>query len=313
MRPRQQRSVVVFPAPFGPSRPKHSPRRIANDRPRTTSFAPYDLRSPSTRSTTSALGAERAPGSGAGCTAGCAASGTRSHRVPVPHAGDRALQLEQPAVEEVPAAGKHDDGQLLRPRPREHLRQRHDVVLLAVDDDRVGGHRGSPSAARRAPRARGVARRPIAPPSSARTRRTRIRRGRPAARRRPRRSATARSASAASASAASPSPSSNDAFRLPDAAEVEADGGVAQRVERLRERLRHLVVERAALQRMRVGDERDAARRVLGDVLRDLEGARRAGDRAALGRPRRQMRSLSTISPPTMCRSMISSMSARST
>ena len=31
MSPRQQRSVVVLPAPFGPSNPKQSPRRISND------------------------------------------------------------------------------------------------------------------------------------------------------------------------------------------------------------------------------------------------------------------------------------------
>ena len=40
IRPRQQRSVVVLPAPLGPSRPKHSPRRISNDKPRTTSLSP---------------------------------------------------------------------------------------------------------------------------------------------------------------------------------------------------------------------------------------------------------------------------------
>jgi len=37
MSPRQQRNVVVLPAPFGPSSAKHSPRRIANESPRTTS------------------------------------------------------------------------------------------------------------------------------------------------------------------------------------------------------------------------------------------------------------------------------------
>ena len=38
------------------------------------------------------------------------------------------------------AAGKHDDRQLLRPRPREYIGKRHDVVLLTVDDDRIGWH-----------------------------------------------------------------------------------------------------------------------------------------------------------------------------
>jgi hypothetical protein len=40
IRPRQQRSVVVLPAPLGPSSPKHSPRRMSNDNPRTTSLPP---------------------------------------------------------------------------------------------------------------------------------------------------------------------------------------------------------------------------------------------------------------------------------
>ncbi len=43
-------------------------------------------------------------------------------------------------MEEVAAARKHDDGKLLRARPVEHVGQRHHVVLLAVDHDRVGRH-----------------------------------------------------------------------------------------------------------------------------------------------------------------------------
>jgi hypothetical protein len=61
------------------------------------------------------------------------------------------------------------------------------------------------------------------------------------------------------------------ALRLPDAAKVEANGRVAQRIESLGERLRNFVVERAALERMRMGDKGDAARRSLGDVLSDLQ------------------------------------------
>ena len=48
------------------------------------------------------------------------------------------------------------------------------------------------------------------------------------------------------------------ARRTADAAEIEAHRGVAQRDERLGERLHDLVVERAALLRMRMRDERDA-------------------------------------------------------
>src|SRR3569623_245560 len=41
IRPSSRRSVVVLPAPLGPSRPKHSPRRTVRSRPRTTSVSPY--------------------------------------------------------------------------------------------------------------------------------------------------------------------------------------------------------------------------------------------------------------------------------
>ena len=51
--------------------------------------------------------------------------------MPVPHAGDGPLQPRQPAVKEVPATGEHDHRELLRPRPREDIREGHDVVLQA--------------------------------------------------------------------------------------------------------------------------------------------------------------------------------------
>jgi hypothetical protein len=55
------------------------------------------------------------------------------------------------------------------------------------------------------------------------------------------------------------------AFRAPDTAKIESRRDVAHREEGLGERLRDLVVERAALLRMRMRDQRDAARRRLGD------------------------------------------------
>jgi hypothetical protein len=51
------------------------------------------------------------------------------------------------------------------------------------------------------------------------------------------------------------------AFRLADAAEVEARRRVAEADEGARQRLRHLIFHRAAVQRMRVRDQGDAARR----------------------------------------------------
>src|SRR5437764_1102420 len=106
------------------------------------------------------------------------------------------------------------------------------------------------------------------------------------------------------------------ALALPDAAEVEAHAGIVERDEGLGERLRNLVVERAALLRMRVSDERDAARLLVGmrrgQVERDFERPGRTGDRGPL-LSARQILSLSTTLPCTTCESMISSMSWRST
>ena len=109
------------------------------------------------------------------------------------------------------------------------------------------------------------------------------------------------------------------AVRRADTAEVEPHRHVVEREERLGERLRDLVVERAALQRVRMRDERDAAPGCRRRVADDLERPRGAVDHGPLGDARetgealRQMTSLSTISPFTTCRSTISSMSARST
>ena len=47
-------------------------------------------------------------------------------------------------MEEMADAGKDDHRQDLRPRPGERRRERHDVVALAVDDERVGAARGAP-------------------------------------------------------------------------------------------------------------------------------------------------------------------------
>ena len=117
--------------------------------------------------------------------------GGSSGRSVLPHAGDHALQLRQAPVEEMSAAGKHDDRQLLRPRPREDVRERNDLVLLAVDHDGVRGHRARPrSARRRGRRARAALPSRAARRASARTCRTRIPRARAAAIRRTARART---------------------------------------------------------------------------------------------------------------------------
>ena len=114
--PRQSRSVVVLPAPFGPSRPKHSPRA---DRRATRRRRPRRRRS---------------------ACAGPATRRTRRRGQASPLALDDVAQQVQPPVEEVVRARHDDHRQLLRPRPVEHVRERHGLVELAVDHDRVGRH-----------------------------------------------------------------------------------------------------------------------------------------------------------------------------
>ena len=101
-------------------------------------------------------------------------------------------------------------------------------------------------------------------------------------------------------------------FAVACAAKVESYAGVAQCNEGLGKRLRDLVVQRPALQRMRMRDQRDSARCSVGYVQCNFERACGAGD------PRtqfaaRQIFNLSTTRPCTTCESMISSMSWRST
>ncbi|MCY1543212.1 hypothetical protein D9M68_790180 [compost metagenome] len=68
-----------------------------------------------------------------------------------------------------------------------------------------------------------------------------------------------------------------------DAAEVGAHGGIAQLHEGARQRLRDLVVLGAAEQRMRVGNQRQAARLALRQVHRNVDRADGAGNGKYLG------------------------------
>ena len=84
--------------------------------------------------------------------------------------------------------------------------------------------------------------------------------------------------------------------------------------ERLGQRLHDLVVERAALQRMRMRDQRDAGQRGIRTLQIDLERPGRPVDRPAVRRSR-GVKSSAARRPrrATTWRSMISSMSSRST
>src|SRR5437867_4621969 len=97
-----------------------------------------------------------------------------------------------------------------------------------------------------------------------------------------------------------------------DAAEVGAQRHVAELEEGSRESLHDLVVERPAVERVRMGDERRAARCTCRTLDDGLDPARRTVDEDALARPA-HMRRRATTRPALRCSSMISSISARST
>jgi hypothetical protein len=96
------------------------------------------------------------------------------------------------------------------------------------------------------------------------------------------------------------------------AAEVRTKRDVAQLDEGLRQSLHDLVVERAAVEGMRVSDQSHAARLVLRKIDRCFDSARAALDENALAGAA-HMRRRSTPRPAFTCSSMISSMSVRST
>ena len=177
----------------------------------------------------------------------------------MPHAGDHALQLRQASVEEVAAAGKHGHRQLLRSRPREHVGERDDVVLLAVDHDRVGGRRSPRRSGRPRDRPAPCARacNALWPRASARRCRTRSRRGRAAASP----TALARVGERGQRVVGLADAVVEDARGRADAAEVEAHRDVAEREERLRERLRRPCCRACRpATGLRMRDQRDAAR-----------------------------------------------------
>src|SRR5205814_9814101 len=102
------------------------------------------------------------------------------------------------------------------------------------------------------------------------------------------------------------------ALGFADAAEVRPPGLVAELDEGAREGLHHLVVEGAAVERMRVRDQRDALGSPVGTIDRAFDAAHRTGDELLAGtRPHIFRRS--TTRPCLRCSSMISSTSARST
>ena len=103
------------------------------------------------------------------------------------------------------------------------------------------------------------------------------------------------------------------ARRFPHAAEVRSPGDETQRDQRACEGLDHLVVARAAEQRMRVRNDRDPRRVARRQVERQVDRAGRTVDEQGPGRRVHSSRSRATGRPSRRWDSTISSMSLRST
>src|SRR3954470_13094800 len=207
------------------------------------------------------------------------------------------------AMEEVLATGQYDHRQILRPCPVEHHGERHRVVLLAVNYQRPRLHMGQLKAIYRDAdehqplRLDALREHHLHARAEGETRERKP--GRPEVL--DDRGEVFELAAAFVVAA----------FGLTDAAEVGTPGLVAQLDEGARQRLHHLVVERAAVKRVRMRDERDADGASVGGIDGALDAADRSGDELAAGAGPHILRR-STMRPCCRCSSMISSMSARS-
>ena len=161
-----------------------------------------------------------------------AEGGVRQRRARAVHARATFFSSVSCPWKKWPTPGNDDHRQRLRPRPVERRRERHDVVDLAVDDQRCRpappasskllGRRADQHQPRAACRPRAAGRRRW----RRRSRRTRSRPAAAAGRRT--RCARAARRSTASASSTSPRPSSQAPAGRADAAEVEAHAGASR-------------------------------------------------------------------------------------
>jgi hypothetical protein len=176
---------------------------------------------------------------------------------------EHGLEQGELAVEEMADARKHDHGQGLRPGPVERCRERHDVVALAMNRPRCRPARAEPAASastgRRAPAAAPCRHRPGARrPRRRRSRRTKTRRARAASPRT--RCARAWRRSRQAHRRPRRCPSSHAPSDLPTPRKLKRTLAQPSLHEGAGDRLHDLVVERAALLRLRVADDDDAAR-----------------------------------------------------
>src|SRR6202022_1730780 len=175
-----------------------------------------------------------------------------------PRVDDDALENVKLAMQKMLGARNHDDRQFLRPRPVEYRRDRHGLVGFPVDHERVLRHRRHVPAARR----RADEHHPLNVLARVAQRVGDVRQHERAEREAcederqiglPRlRTHVVEHREQIVALAVAVVVL---ALRLPDAAKVRAVRRVVQLDERARERLRDLVVHRAAEERMRMRDE----------------------------------------------------------
>ena len=209
-------------------------------------------------------------------------------------------------MEEMVRARHHGDRQVLRLRPGQHVREQHGRILLAMDQDRIGRHRQRFQVLHREAHQHHAFRLHALgePGLDCRTEGKTGEHG----------LCTSRIGNDGGEVFELAAPFVVRSLARADAAEIWPPGAVAEFDEGARQRLRDLVVQGAAEQRVRVRDDSHAARRTgFRFVHRAFNFSRRPRDQLAPGGGSHQMRSLSTMRPCRRCSSTISSMSARST
>ncbi len=222
---------------------------------------------------------------------------------------DLLLQFRERAMKEVPGAGKNHHRQLLRPRPGQYIAEWNNVVFLAVHNQRLFRH-----ISQRKPANRRCDQHQLPHIQLLRGAGCNVTaEGKPGEHRLRFTEATPGEIGNGQKIFQFPRAFVEYALALAYASEIESHGGITECIHCLGERLHHLVVQRSAVQRMRVRDDCIAASVISGIGDNNLEPSGRTVDMDFLLAACSQIRNRSTMTPLTRCLSMISSTSCWST
>ena len=210
---------------------------------------------------------------------------------------DQILQVDQRTMKKMPCARENNDRQILRPRPIKYVAKRHDIVFFTMHNQSPFGHLSD-----RKPSDRGCnqnqllrvqlldrAGRDVTAEGKTGKHRSGLAKtaaGKPCNRQKIRQFAGA---------------FVKYAVTLTHPAEIETHRRVAERVHRLGKRLHHLVLQRAAIKRMGVGNDGVARAALTRIGYHDFKASSRALNMNLLVAARPQIRNRSTMTPLIRC------------